>query len=124
MSEERKLLDTLYLLLHAMRAGDEEFYRKHVSEDLSCFEPESQGYLVDGLPFHEFFITNFKVTGPYHLELIRPTVRVFGDTGYTAYTLIVLQKPDGNPVISRVNETRVWHKEDGLWRMVHFHRSY
>ena len=30
---------------------------------------------------------------------------------------------DGSPVTSFVAETRVWQRQDGLWKHVHFHRS-
>jgi calcium/calmodulin-dependent protein kinase (CaM kinase) II len=123
MSDENLLRDTLMGLLHAIRSGDNDFYKKHVSADLTCFEPESQGHIVDGLPFHEFFMTNFKNEDPYHLELIRPTIRVYGDTGYTAYTMVILKKTEGKAVMTKVNETRIWNKQDGIWCMVHFHRS-
>ena len=123
MSEEQLLHETLLQLLHSIRKGDNDFYKKHVSAELTCFEPESQGNLVDGLPFHEFFMTNFKTTDPYHLELIKPTIKVYGDTGYTAYTMVILKKTDEKAVMTKVNETRIWNRENGSWRMVHFHRS-
>ena len=30
---------------------------------------------------------------------------------------------DGLPVSSAVEETRVWQRQDGKWKHVHFHRS-
>jgi calcium/calmodulin-dependent protein kinase (CaM kinase) II len=30
---------------------------------------------------------------------------------------------DGAPTTQRFEETRVWHRQDGQWRHVHFHRS-
>jgi calcium/calmodulin-dependent protein kinase (CaM kinase) II len=29
----------------------------------------------------------------------------------------------GKPVTSRCEETRVWERQNGAWRHVHFHRS-
>jgi len=30
---------------------------------------------------------------------------------------------DGQPVVARCEETRVWQRMEGRWRHVHFHRS-
>jgi calcium/calmodulin-dependent protein kinase (CaM kinase) II len=29
----------------------------------------------------------------------------------------------GNPTTVAIEETRVWHRDGGRWRHVHFHRS-
>ena len=31
--------------------------------------------------------------------------------------------PDGKPITARCEETRLWQRQDGRWRHVHFHRS-
>lgn len=121
--DTESLHQTLTKLLHAIRAGDIGFYKRHVSTELTCFEPESDGHIVDGLPFHEFFMTNFAMEGPYHLEIVRPTIQVYGSVGYTAYSLVILSKDEGKPKITSVNETRIWEYQDDRWVMVHFHRS-
>ena len=123
MLYSQELHDVLLRLLHGIRSGKKEIYQELVSDDLTCFEPETKGAAVQGLDFHFFFIENFNATQPYHLELVNPTIRVYGDVGYTAYTLILLRKKNGEAAITKVNETRIFKKFDGNWKMVHFHRS-
>ncbi|MCY3414233.1 MAG: nuclear transport factor 2 family protein [Candidatus Heimdallarchaeota archaeon] len=123
MNQESEILDILKRMLYGIRDGGEEVYKELVSESLTCFEPETQGHNVDGLDFHLFFMRTSKQQHPYHLELVDPRIRVYGDTAYTAYTLLQnTYTPDGYK-IKKVNETRIFHKEDGKWKMVHFHRS-
>ena len=59
----------------------------------------------------------------FHLELVDLAIRVFGDAAYAAYTLLVSRDGEDALSISSMDETRVFAKEDGAWKMVHFHRS-
>ena len=54
---ETELLDLSHQLLAAVADGDWKAYHRLVAEDLTCFEPEARGQLVEGLPFHEFYFT-------------------------------------------------------------------
>jgi calcium/calmodulin-dependent protein kinase (CaM kinase) II len=51
-------------------------------------------------------------------------VRLIGDTAVICYLRLV-QHLDaaGAAVTARFEETRVWQKQSGQWRHVHFHRS-
>ena len=40
-------------LLDAIASGDWDAYRSLVASDITCFEPEARGHLVEGLAFHE-----------------------------------------------------------------------
>ena len=54
-----------------------------------------------------------------------PHVRLLGsDVAVLSYTRLV-QRADaaGTPSLSATNETRVWQRQQGRWRHVHFHRS-
>ena len=42
-------------LLDAVAAADWKTYKELVADDITCFEPEAQGQLVAGLPFHKFY---------------------------------------------------------------------
>jgi calcium/calmodulin-dependent protein kinase (CaM kinase) II len=39
-------------LLESIVAGDWKTYTSLVAYDITCFEPEARGQLVEGLPFH------------------------------------------------------------------------
>ena len=120
---EEELEQLLLELLHTIRQGDMDRYFDLSSKKLTCFEPETQGALVTGLPFHLFMLDHFKATAPYHLELINPQYHIFEEIAYAVYSLIITSVRDGEPVIRKVNETRIFKKFDDNWKMVHFHRS-
>ena len=53
-----------------------------------------------------------------------PRVRVMGDVAVVAYVRLVQRVgTDGQPVTAAVEETRVWQRQAGRWKHVHFHRS-
>lgn len=121
-AEEQKIYDVTLELLHAIRQGDVEAYKRLSSEQLSAIEPETSGYVVTGLDFHLFFLGHTQKK-EYHIELVNPVVKVYGDTAYIAYTLIDNKLVDNSFKLKTVFETRIYHKEDGHWKMVHFHRN-
>ena len=51
-------------LLESIVAGDWKTYTSLVAYDITCFEPEARGQLVEGLPFHEFY---FKLGAGGHM---------------------------------------------------------
>ena len=120
--EEQEIYDITIEVLHAIRKGDVEKYKQLSSDKLSAIEPETSGYVVVGLDFHLFFLSH---TPPrdYHIEIINPVINVYGDTAYIAYTLIDNKLTEGKFNIKTVFETRIYHKEDNSWKMVHFHRN-
>lgn len=124
-----ELLDLNRRLLEAIAAGDWEAYKSLVADDITCFEAESLGHLVHGLPFHEFY---FKLGGgkaavPKHLTttMVAPKVRLLGDAAALVAYVRLVQKldADGRPITVSSQETRLWHKVGGRWLHVHFHRS-
>lgn len=122
MSDTDEIHRLLLRLLHAIREGDVDTYEEICDENLSCFEPETKGHNINGLAFHNIFMSNSKIEQPYHIELVNPVIKVFGDTAYAAYTLIQQVYKDNSFTITSVNETRIFHRI-GNWKLIHFHRS-
>ena len=116
-------------LLATIAAGDWPAYRELVAPDITCFEPEARGHLVEGLPFHEFY---FKLSGgggkpaaAATTTIATPVVKLLADdVALVAYVRLV-QKVDaaGQPVTTASEETRLWKRTAGGWKHVHFHRS-
>ena len=116
-------------LLEAVASADWASYRELVAADITCFEPEALGQLVEGLAFHEFY---FKLAGdspqpaqPVTTTLASPRVRMLSpDVALVTYVRLV-QKLDGSghPVTVSGEETRLWQKIGGAWKHIHFHRS-
>jgi hypothetical protein len=112
-------------LLASIDSGNWAEYAKLCDETITCFEPEALGHLVAGLPFHEFY---FKLPGngtPRQSTMASPDVRVLSDTSAVVTYVRLTQKLDaqGAPVSVRAMETRVWQKQNGTWKHVHFHRT-
>ena len=123
-ADEQSVLDVSVQLLKTIDAGDWKAYAKLCDDSLTCFEPEARGNLVAGLPFHKFYFDLPSSGTPRQSSISSPHVRVMGDTAIVCYVRLV-QKLDANkdPITAAVEETRVWQKQKGGWKHVHFHRS-
>ncbi len=53
-----------------------------------------------------------------------PHVRIIGDTAIVSYIRLTQRvEATGDPKTFASEETRVWQKQNGAWKHVHFHRS-
>ena len=110
-------------LLGAIDNSDLETYRELCDPSLTAFEPEALGNLVEGLDFHE---TYFGSPAPEKRKsnVRAPHIRVLGDTAVIVYVRLVQSTTsDDQHSTAAFEETRVWHKIEGSWKNVHFHRS-
>ena len=130
MSSTDELLALTKRLLDAIVAGDWKAYEELCHPELTCFEPEAHGQLVQGLAFHKFYFDlgsfgSGSGSGPRNTTLASPKVTFCGDDAAIVTYVRLTQKlgPDGAPITTAVQETRVWCRESGRWRHVHFHRS-
>jgi hypothetical protein len=48
---------------------------------------------------------------------------VMGDVAVISYVRLNQRVNGGVPSVRAVMETRVWEKQNGAWKHVHFHRS-
>jgi ketosteroid isomerase-like protein len=125
MSDQETLLNLSECLLDSIVTGNWKAYADLCDPSLTCFEPEALGQLVEGLDFHRFYFEldrspNRKV----QTTLANPQVRVMGDAAIVCYVrLTQVVDGSGSPTTRAVEETRVWHKQHGTWKHVHFHRS-
>ena len=111
-------------LLDSIAGADWKTYEELCDPSLTAFEPEARGQLVEGLPFHHFYFRLGGAKGEHNTTMASPRVRVMGDVAVVAYVRLN-QRVDaqGTPLVSAVEETRVWQRQGGHWRHVHFHRS-
>jgi len=120
-----ELLSLNQRLLESIFAADWATYEKLCDPSISCFEPEARGRLAEGMAFHKYY---FDLGKPSKLPLVTmasPHVRLLGENAAViSYTRLV-QKLDasGAPITTVFEETRVWEKQAGGWKHVHFHRS-
>ncbi len=128
-SPAEEVLAATRRLLDAVAAADWKTYQTLVADDITCFEPEAKGQLVEGLPFHKFYFDlageRAKASPHVTTTLASPVVKMLGDdVAVVAYVRLV-QKLDasGSPIVSCGEETRVWVRTRDGWKHVHFHRS-
>lgn len=121
---ETELLELNQQLLDSIDQQDWATYTRLCDPTLSAFEPEALGHLVEGMAFHEFYFQMNSAGRPKQSTITSPHVRVMGCCAVVAYVRVVQKiDVDGNAISSASEETRIWQKQDGEWRHVHFHRS-
>lgn len=112
------------MLLESIATGDWKTYATLCDPSLTCFEPEAEGHLVEGLDFHRFYFDLGAAKGPRTTTIASPHVRIMGEAAVVSYIRLVQRlDPAGTPETIAVEETRVWQLQNGKWRHVHFHRS-
>lgn len=125
MSDQETLLNLSKCLLDSIVSGNWPAYAELCDPTLTCFEPEALGQLVEGLDFHRYYFELERKAAPkVQTTLASPHVRVMGDAALVCYVRLT-QYVDaaGVPATRATEETRVWHKKNGNWKHVHFHRS-
>ena len=124
-SLNEELLQLNARLLESIDSGDWNTYQDLCDPGLTAFEPESQGQLVEGMNFHRFyFFSKGTGTGSRNTTMCGPRVRVIGDVALITYVrLTQFLGPDGLPYTAATEETRIWERQQGRWKHIHFHRS-
>ena len=125
---DREILATNQAMLNSVAAGDWDSYAVYCSDDLSCFEAETNGVLAEGLPFHRYY---FELPGdpgatpsPVNVTMARPHLRwLSDDVVVLSYTRLTQRLAGGEPITASCCETRIWQRNEGRWQQVHVHRS-
>ncbi len=130
MSDSAMLINLTRALLDSITDGNWEVYEELCDPSLTCFEPEAQGQLVEGMGFHRFYFDLQRSSSqhgqctPKNTTLASPHVRIMGDTAVVSYVrLVQFLDADGLPRTNSFEETRIWRQLDNSWKHVHFHRS-
>ena len=124
-----QVIDANQRLLDSIASCDYETYEILCADDLTCFEPESNGMLVQGLEFHKYY---FDLSGKMPLPIFRtnitmsnPHVRFCGKhCAVISYTRVdQTLNAEQKPITKTVSETRIWEVRDDALVHVHFHKS-
>ena len=116
-------------VLDSVCQGDWSQYQSLCHPDLTCFEAETEGHLVEGLSFHRFYFpkqeeSSTREDSPKTVTMIRPHVRWLGeDAAVLIYTRLTQQIIDGEARTATCCETRIWERRGNDWGLVHVHRS-
>ena len=122
---QRELLEITWRLLHAIHTGDTDTYAALSTPDLSCFEDVCP-YRIDGVEFHLSLMRQMAknpALAPLRFDILTPKVQVYGDAAIVTYTRLMTYDAGGTPQWKHFNETRVYVRLEGAWKMAHFHRS-
>jgi len=126
LARKSEIIRSTELLLEAISCNDFESYARLCDPNMTAFEPEAIGNLVEGLDFHKFYFDNLKNNRhTTNTSILNPHVHLLGDDAAAIGYVRVTQTIDknGHPHTHQSEETRIWHRRDGRWVNVHFHRS-
>lgn len=115
----RELLENIYVHPSA------DFYAAHVDPEVTAYE--GLPTRMDGIEFHLFVLRELSRTFPQgqvrHLELLNPKVQLYGEAAVVTGTSHVTIIDEEEARTELLNETRVWVRREGEWKLVHFHKS-
>ena len=122
-----EILSTNQAMLDSVVNGDWSRYAGFCAADLSCFEGETNGHLVEGLPFHQYYFnlpaSNQPATA-VTVTMARPHLRWLSDDAVVlSYTRLTQRIAGSDPITASCCETRIWQRRNGSWKQVHVHRS-
>jgi ketosteroid isomerase-like protein len=129
---EHELLALLDRHLKRIWSGDLDAYRATTAEDVTFYEWYISPQRIDGLDFHlRETAANFRAaedrrkTGRYEVEheVLQPKVQLYGDIAIVTYSLMMRYTTATEVRHTTHNETRVFHKREGGWQLVHCHKS-
>ena len=124
---KREIVNLTQELMTSIYEGDYETYVRLCDEEMTCFEPETAGNLIGGMPFHKYYFDNLlgkNKSGPLHTTITHPHVVMLGDdSAFICYIFLIQTLQGDKPVTIQREETRIWKKKDGMWKSLHFHKS-
>lgn len=130
----KEIIEFLKKHLQSIQENDTKTYNETTAEDLTLYEWWVTPHRIDGLPFHEFMMSSnaeretvFGAEGrgksSTRFDLSNLHIQNYGDTAIASYTLLIsTATPDGVKVASH-NESRVMVRLNGVWKVVHVHKS-
>lgn len=130
--------------LHAIFSSDLAAYHATTHPDLTLYEWYITPHRIDGLPFHDFIMSEAgradSVAAPLVVEpgaggapaTEKPRTRfdianyaeqVYGDTAICSYTLLISQATRQGVQVLSYHESRVIHRFAEGYKVVHVHKS-
>ena len=136
MSHDSEILEFLQNHLQSIMENDMDTYHATTSEELTLYEWWVTPNRIDGIPFHDFMMTESERRGAVfgeeadpeeksktRLDLANLHIQRYGDTAIASYTMMLSTGLPTGVKVSTHNESRVIVKIDGQWQVVHVHKS-
>lgn len=131
-----------FLLRHLQSIADNDLeeYHRTTSEDLTLYEWYITPHRLDGLAFHDFFMSESERRGSaldakvskvpdtdfeahIRFDLSNLHIQNYGDCAIASYTMLVSSSGEAGMHVVAHNESRVMVKLDEGWKVVHAHKS-
>lgn len=125
--------------LEAIYKNDISTYHATTSDELTLYEWWVTPHRLEGLPFHDFMMSEnaqrglvfgAEVKGERRMEpprtrfdLANLRIQRYGETAIASYTLLTSSGTDEGVTVAAHNESRVIVRLDGEWKVVHVHKS-
>jgi len=134
MSADTEIESFLRRHLDSVFANDVADYHATTAEDLTPYEWFITPHRIDGLPFHDFQMsegarrgTTFDDAGGdsvhHRYDLANLKIQHYGDCAIACYTLLRSKGTTAGVSVTVHNESRVMVKFADGWRVVHVHKS-
>ena len=136
MSHDSEIHDFLKRHLQSVMENDLETYHATTSEELTLYEWWVTPHRIDGIPFHDFMMTESARRGAVfgeesdpdeksttRLDLSNLKIQHYGDTAIASYTMMLSTGLATGVKVVTHNESRVMIKSEGQWKVVHVHKS-
>lgn len=129
---DQEIHEFLLKHLNGIMKNDIASYHETTAEDLTLYEWWVAPHRLDGLPFHEFMMTSnaergavfgAEEIGKTRFDLSNLHIQRYGDTAIASYTLLMGTSSKAGVKVASHNESRVIVKIDGMWKVVHVHKS-
>jgi ketosteroid isomerase-like protein len=133
MGDEAEILAILDRHLRSIWEGDLQTYAATTAPDVTFFEWYISTQRIDGLDFHlretaavhQAVEQRCKSGQLYEVEheVLAPRVQLYGDVAIVTYTLLMRYTTGEGVKHTEHNETRVFHRRQAGWQLVHCHKS-
>ncbi|MGB7115390.1 MAG: nuclear transport factor 2 family protein [Anaerolineales bacterium] len=139
MSNDHEVHEFLLRHLQSIYDNDIETYHATTSEDLTLYEWWVTPHRLEGLPFHDFMMTENDRRGTVfgaeedtdqigapsrvRFDLANLHIQRYSNTAIASYTLLTSMGSLEGVKVTDHNESRVLVKIDEEWKVVHVHKS-
>lgn len=129
-----ELMKVFHRHMQAILDNDVAAYHQTVIESMSMYEWWVTPHRIDGVPFHEFMMTtNASQKTVFGSDGLRSEqtrydysnllVQEFAEAAIISFTLLVSSSTPQGVVVKAHNESRVLVRVEGVWKVVHVHKS-
>ncbi|MFT7796287.1 calcium/calmodulin-dependent protein kinase type II subunit alpha isoform X1 [Arapaima gigas] len=124
---KQEIIKVTEQLIEAISNGDFESYANRGPErEVSAKDVSLQTVIANSIGCALFFVSVWsKNSKPVHTTILNPHIHLIGEEAACIAYIRITQYIDTNgmPRTAQSEETRIWHRRDGKWQIVHFHRS-